>query len=288
MDASKPIPYATRTRLVTLAGASNFRDLGGYPTTDGRRTRWGRLYRSDALHLLTPADVITLRGLGLRTVIDLRAAAEAARLGRGLLGGEPIRYRNVPMSGEAPGLAEGPLPEPSRDPSPEPSRDPSPSPDSDPDPVERYLAYLDVAGPAIVAVVEEIVTEDRLPLVFHCFFGKDRSGVLTALLLSWLGVERSVIAEDFARSTEPMSRLLARLAEDPVYAETIGQTPPQLLRSDGEDMVSFLTALDVRHGGPLAWFLSVGGRNEQIERVTELLLEGPGQGDQREDPSPTG
>ena len=75
-----------RDRLVPLSGAFNFRDLGGYPTADGRVTRWGTLFRSDTLHELTVADVDLLRSLGLATIIDLRTSRELERTGRGPLG----------------------------------------------------------------------------------------------------------------------------------------------------------------------------------------------------------
>ena len=66
-----------RDRLVPLAGAFNFRDLGGYAGLDGRTTRWGTLFRSDTLHELTEGDVDLLRSLGLATIIDLRTSARA-------------------------------------------------------------------------------------------------------------------------------------------------------------------------------------------------------------------
>ena len=63
-------------RLVPLEGAANFRDLGGYRTADGRSVRWGTLFRSDALSELTPGDVKTVQGLGLRLVCDFRSDPE--------------------------------------------------------------------------------------------------------------------------------------------------------------------------------------------------------------------
>src|ERR1700678_4035071 len=82
----------TTDRLLPLVGAYNFRDLGRYPTIDGRVTLWGKLFRSDTLHELTPADLEVLRRIGLVSVIDLRTSAEVERTGRGLLAEEPIRY----------------------------------------------------------------------------------------------------------------------------------------------------------------------------------------------------
>ena len=95
----------TRDRLLPLVGAYNFRDLGGYPTVDGRVTRWGTLYRSDTLHELTPADLEVLRGLGLASVIDLRTASEVEQTGRGPLAAEPIRYLHLSVMQE--GMSQG-------------------------------------------------------------------------------------------------------------------------------------------------------------------------------------
>ena len=69
-------------RLIALDGVHNFRDMGGYPTVDGRTTRWGRLYRADGLFRLTTDDVEALRPLGLRTVVDLRTQEEIDLRGR--------------------------------------------------------------------------------------------------------------------------------------------------------------------------------------------------------------
>ena len=76
----------TQQRILDLVGAYNFRDLGGYPTTDGRRTRWGRVFRSDTLQELTDTDINVLRQLGLATIVDLRTPTEVERDGRGLRG----------------------------------------------------------------------------------------------------------------------------------------------------------------------------------------------------------
>src|SRR4051812_28158106 len=92
MSDPADVPTDSPSRLLPLVGAFNFRDLGGYPTADGRRTRWGRVFRSDTLDALSDEDLEVLRQLGLRTVVDLRTRNEAERDGRGLLGSEPVSY----------------------------------------------------------------------------------------------------------------------------------------------------------------------------------------------------
>src|SRR3954451_1702516 len=85
------------TRHVALESAFNFRDLGGYPAGEGRRTRWRTLFRSDGLHRLTPADVEILRGLGLRTVIDLRTGDELEERGRFPVDAHPVGYHHLSL-----------------------------------------------------------------------------------------------------------------------------------------------------------------------------------------------
>jgi len=84
-------------RRIPLAGAANFRDLGGYPTQDGRRVRWRRLFRSDRLAELSPADVDVLRELGITTVFDLRTADELDRHGTSPLYEHGVIHRHVPF-----------------------------------------------------------------------------------------------------------------------------------------------------------------------------------------------
>ncbi len=88
-------PWIPCERLLPLIGAYTFRDLGGYPTNDGRVTRWDKLFRSDTLHELTEEDLKVLRDIGLATIIDLRMPSEIERNGRG-----PLRDRTgqVPPS----------------------------------------------------------------------------------------------------------------------------------------------------------------------------------------------
>jgi protein-tyrosine phosphatase len=75
----------TLTRLIALEGAVNFRDLGGYATDDGRRTRWRVLVRADGLSELTGADLAVMRELGIRTVVDLRSGQEVAQRAASML-----------------------------------------------------------------------------------------------------------------------------------------------------------------------------------------------------------
>ena len=230
----------TRERLLPLTGASNFRDLGGYPTTDGGMTRWGQLFRSDTLHELTEADLDVLRGVGLASVIDLRTADELERSGRGLLGNEAIAYLHASVLQEEAGESVA-VPAPSGD-----------------DPAERYLWYLEVGRRALTEALTMIADPKNRPLVFHCAAGKDRTGVLAALVLDILGVERSVIVDDYAITATRMPLILDRLRRDPVWGEFVAEIPPGRMLAEGTTMARFLDLLDARHGGARAWALAAG------------------------------
>src|SRR5262245_16909903 len=84
-------------RLIPLEGCLNFRDLGGYPLEDGRTVRGRRLFRSDALHCLTPAAVAQVRELGVRDVVDLRSTYELRSEGSGPLADAGLRHHHVPL-----------------------------------------------------------------------------------------------------------------------------------------------------------------------------------------------
>lgn len=242
-------------RLVPFEGVLNFRDLGGYETSDGRRTRWGRLFRSDALHDLTDDDLATFRGLGIAAVVDLRSFSEVERTGRGLLAQEPLKFLHTPVLSNR-------------------ETDESRVMEFDENYLtRRYLQYLDVGAPAFVSVIEEMARPENYPLVFNCFLGKDRTGTLAALVLSCLGVERASIVGDYALTDARVAFIVEKLRRDPVHRDTIDQTDPILLSAREATMSNFLSAVDERFGGPVAWVQSAGVAPGTIERLQDLLLD---------------
>lgn len=256
--AARPTPPedAGRSRLVPLEGTFNFRDLGGYPTEDGRETRWGKLFRSDALHELTAADEDHLGRLGLTTVVDLRDPREVEHVGAwpGSDGG--LRYHNLPV------IPEGSYEDPTM-----PGRDRS-------ERAARYLWYLapQTGAPAITRAVELIANADSVPLVFHCAAGKDRTGIVAAVTLAAVGVTSEAIVADYAATTEAMEAILERLRSLPVYREGIERTQVADHWPDEEVMQEFLDGLEERHGGAEAWLLSVGVSRETVTRLRSVLV----------------
>ncbi|GLR90504.1 tyrosine-protein phosphatase [Bradyrhizobium iriomotense] len=169
-------------RHLALQGASNFRDLGGYPTADGRQTRWRHLFRSNHLGLLTEADVEIVRGLGVRSAFDFRGVEERADA---LCGVREITTHSLPIEPTVVAalraqMAEGTLTAPV---ALELMR-------------ESYRNYVRHNTHSFRALFGHLL-EDRAPLVIHCTAGKDRTGFACALILHALGVPEETIAEDY-------------------------------------------------------------------------------------------
>jgi protein-tyrosine phosphatase len=246
----------THERILPLVGASNFRDLGGYLTGAGGTTRWGQLYRSDTLHELTEADVDLLRGIGLASVIDLRTAIELDRSGRGLLGHEPVGFLHASVL-QVEGGESIALPAPPED-----------------DPAERYLWYLEVGRGALVKALITIADPSNRPLVFHCAAGKDRTGVLAALILDILGVEHSTIIDDYVITASRLELILERLSRDPVWGGSAPKIPPGRVTAEATTMGRFLELLYERHGGARAWAQAAGVPTESLDAMAAQLVMG--------------
>lgn len=243
-------------RIVPFRGVLNFRDLGGYVTADGRTTKWGRLFRSNALHELTDEDLVAFRRLGVVSIVDLRSSGEVARNGRGLLDSEAVRFVNYPVLSDA--EAEEPRDQSTLGPA-YLSR--------------RYLQYLDVGAASLVAAMEEMSVAENYPIVFNCFLGKDRTGVLAALVLSCLGVDRTTIAEDYAITGPRVHLITERLRQDPRVRRALAQSDPVLLAADEATMTEFLLEVDRRFGGARAWVEGAGLSRDRLARLEELVLE---------------
>jgi hypothetical protein len=246
-----------RDRLIPLDGAYNFRDLGGYAGRDGRSTRWGRLFRSDTLHELTAADVATLRSLCLTTVVDLRTERELARTGRGPLEPEPITYRHLSVvrEGEADGEAMA-----------------APAPAGD-DLAERYLWYLEVGRQPLVDTLGLLGEPGSYPLVFHCAAGKDRTGVLAALVLDILGVDPGAIVADYVITAGRMELIMERYRADPAFAPRSAKVPATRFGVEAATMERFLLQLHGRFGGAWEWAVASGVSPHCLRQMADVMLE---------------
>jgi len=244
-------------RKLTLTGCVNFRDLGGYPGADGRSIRWRRLFRADGLTRLDEADCAQLAGLGLATVIDLRTKGEVDERGRFPEDAFEVEYHHLPLTDVLP-------------PTEDLSRYDEPA-----FVTSRYQQLFSEGSSSLARAVQLLAEPDALPAVFHCSAGKDRTGILAALVLGFLGVPREVIVEDYALSAEAMIALLERLKQE--YADAVEEVEryaPAVISVAPETMSAFLEALEVEHGtfDDLARSLDVTGA---VSRLRSALLEGP-------------
>lgn len=234
-----------------LEGAYNFRDLGGIPTAHGRRVRPGRLFRSDTLQALTPQDIqVLLHDIGLRGVVDLRLATEVAEQGRGPLAQvAQVRYINAPMQMAA---TEG-----------IPAHE-----------VMNHL-YLGCLAPEVnlAGVVQHICAFADQPVVFHCAAGKDRTGVVAAIVLRLLGVSDTEILADYMRSAAAMPRMIERFRTWPLYRRHMESTPPEAYRVQAEPLLALLQRMDQDFGDATNWALRQGIRQEAIDQLTRACLE---------------
>ncbi len=170
-------------RHLNLAGASNFRDLGGYAGLDGRTVRWRKLFRSNHLGHLTQADIAVLRQFGVRRAFDFRGKDERSEA---LCGVEDIETHSLPVEPTVVAAlraihASGRMS--TADDALEVMRD-------------SYRGYVEHSTQRFRTLFGHLL-EDRAPLVIHCTAGKDRTGFACALILHTLGVNDEVIAEDY-------------------------------------------------------------------------------------------
>lgn len=245
-------------RLINLEGCLNFRDLGGYPTADGRRLAWRRIYRSDGLHRLTGSDVARLRDeLRLTDLIDLRSTAELKLDGRGPLEHEPMAFHHVPLfDGERPSSFSVDLQRRMQEMSL----------------AERYFGLAEMAKEAIARVVR-LLADSEGGAVYHCAAGKDRTGVISAILLSLFGVRDEMIVADYALSQQNLDAIIERLNASEGYKEMFEHLPPDTLHAEPETMVELLARIGDGYGSVAGYLESAGVSAEVVERLRANVLE---------------
>jgi protein-tyrosine phosphatase len=252
---------------IDLEGAVNVRDLGGLPTADGLATAERRLLRGDNLQDLSPADVALLvDGIGLTTVVDLRAPAEVAAEGPGPLtrvaAVRHVHHSVLPERGAATDAAADALAL---------RRDRAAA--ADPDEVRSgfYLGYLEDRPDQVVAALRDVARAQGAALV-HCAAGKDRTGTVVAVALSAVGVTRDAVIADYLASGERMEAVLARLRASKTYAADLDGTDTSQHMPRAEIMAWLLRQLDERYGGPLQWLAGHGFGAADVELLRSRLL----------------
>ncbi len=207
----------TPTRHFGLSGASNFRDLGGYPAMDGRTVRWRQIFRSNHLGHVSEADIVVLRGLGLKSAFDFRGVEERTAAICSL---PEIAVHSLPIEPTVVATlrARG-------------ASAPLTRTDALEVMCESYRGYVR-HNTANFRTLFAHLLEERAPLVIHCTAGKDRTGFACALILHALGVPDDVIAEDYLLTNRFYRR-------DPAASPDL---PDEVSRTLGSVQTSFLAA----------------------------------------------
>ena len=250
-------------RKLPLDGPRNFRDLGGYPTHGERRVRWGQIFRADSLADLSDADIAYLERLGLARVIDLRGDSEVSDRPNRLAGREPFSYVQLPIgehdlspaewarrfeSGEFGEIDASWL-------------------------VRGYVRTLDERGGRVGTVLKTLAASPA-PAVFHCTAGKDRTGIVSALLLLVLGVPRDIVVGDYSLTALYTGN---RIPAADAWFEERGIDPERaahVLSSRREAMEETLDHLEAKHGGAERYLREHAGiREQELAALREWLLE---------------
>jgi protein-tyrosine phosphatase len=243
-------------RVVPLFAVHNFRDLGGYPTADGRETRWRTLFRADGLYRLTPDDARAVIGLGVRTVVDLRTDNEVQTRGTFPVDDHDVAYHHLPVIDATWGETA--------------------TPEID-DVVEflvwAYREMLAEAAPRFAKAMSLLAEASVLPAVFHCAAGKDRTGILSALVLGSMRVDPVIIAADYGLTEHAMQRLVVWAREhQPELAELYAKMPPRFAAADPRAMSVILADIVRDHGSVREYARAIGVSEATLARLESELL----------------
>lgn len=246
-------------RHLRLQGSVNFRDLGGYPTVAGGTVRWGTLYRADGLSRLTGADIqVLLERVRLAEILDLRSSLERDRDGDAALPPDRVRYHHLPLLDDA---------------------------DLSPLALGAWLqqdggfgglyAQMLRQSPDAVATAVRVIAAGDQPQVFHCSAGKDRAGVLAALVLALAGVPNEDIVRDYHLSDQYFLPVAERLLRTPGLEALLDGVPLDairpLLHAPPEAMEYFLARLAEEWGGAAGYATSAGLDDADIRRLQDRL-----------------
>jgi len=243
----------TPTRHLQLEGTYNVRDTGGYATADGSTIRWRTLLRGDSLHHLTAAGQAALMDAGLHTVIDLRRDTELAQAPNVFAASDAVRYLNI-------SLLDGAV-----DPAPAQPRTLN----------DVYVSILDTAHAQLRVVFAALVEPEAFPALVHCTAGKDRTGIIVALLLANAGVPAATIAADYALSeTYLAGEWVAQMRERVIAAGGDWARMELLMGSPEELMRQTLVGIEAQYGGVPQYLRAIGVPEATLDALRSALVEG--------------
>lgn len=235
------------------AGLHNIRDLGGLPRQGGGHTAPHRVLRACAMRHIGDADRAALINAGLSTVIDLRSAAEIAAVPAAFAGQPGVSTLHHPVFSDLDPLASMIA--------------------ADPDfrLEQRYVRALERAAPRFAAVIAAVADAAPGLVVVHCTAGKDRTGIVAAMLLDLAGVPHPAIIADYARTADHGAALLADLRRRALAAGQPVASVDTTLAAPPQAMAATLAVLDQVHGGTVAYLRQAGLPQDILDRAAARL-----------------
>jgi protein-tyrosine phosphatase len=266
----RPIPYPTPesliipadTHFIAIEGVVNFRDIGGMHTPDGRQVRMGKIYRSASLSYITPQGKTAFLALQPCMICDLRSAEEVLNDPDPSFVG--VRHEMINMATEGdkakrlwlllfnPQKLDGLLP-------------------------QLYTSViLEENAPAIQRVIRLLLDEANYPMIIHCTAGKDRTGVVIALILALIGVPQATIIADYTQSNRfyhHYERIAHQLLRRLAFLRLNSANLFPILAADANTLRAVFAYLDDHYGGVMGYAQSrLGLGIADIERLRRLLL----------------
>ena len=234
-------------RHLEIEGSWNVRDLGGYPTIDGKMTRWRVVLRAGDLAQVSPVGQQALVDHGVKTIIDLRDWNEVRDYPDVFAQSPSVTYRHLPVQDDVESGSSIRLD-------------------------DLYRSFVDTCQTNLSTVVSTIA-ESTPGVLIHCYAGKDRTGVVSALLLGAVGVPDEVIAEDYALTSERITHLV-----EGWRAWAIQQGHNMLLfeheiSAEAVTMQATLHHIHEAYGGIPNYLRSCGVTDNQLARLRALLVD---------------
>ena len=247
-------------RVIPFESIANFRDLGGYKGRGGRTTAWRRLYRSGGLLHMTAADKAFLKNdIQLKTVIDLRSPEEPKKLQEiRLLEEIGARYFNVQFKW--------------------------PVVDYYKKEIELYASTSNMGvvylhrirhegfAKRLFTILEIMADQQYYPLLFHCGAGKDRTGVLAAMVLKLVGVADEDVIRDYVLTDPSMEDVKKRICSDPETSDEVRNLPDFTWRAPPQFMATFLNGLREEYGSAAGYLKKYGAEKTLVPRLEKALL----------------
>lgn len=241
-------------RHLPVQGAYNVRDLGGWRTGHGGQTQWRRILRADSPHRMTPQGLRLLEDEGLRSVIDLRSRDEQVENPNPFADRPGIAFASCPVYDDlAPALMA--------------TREAAP----DNPLLEFYRQALTDRADAVRDALRAVAGAPKGLVLFHCTVGKDRTGLLAALLLGTAGVDRGEIVRDYALTGPAIAPLVTQMLDDTRARGGDPDRHAQFLRCDAPLMTETLDRIEARHGSIPGYLRDIGLDAADLDALRDRL-----------------